>query len=239
MSDMKNKKAGKFDTFLASRSGKIFFNRVYSWGAAVVIVGALFKILHWPYGSLILMIGMFVEAFVFFISGFDNPALREDDERVSKSNDGVQGSTQMFSPDYAEKMTLAAGNMDEFSKIMTSLNTVSASLLNSYQQMSTYSESMSSDNDKFAENIKGLNTNAAQLNAIYESQLTCVAGQIESVKYINDSLDRIKSLYDGSIADSTAFRAESEKMTKQIESLNQVYARLLQAMTSSSAPLNS
>ena len=40
-------------------------NMVYGLGAAIVIVGALFKIQHWPYGSLILTIGMIVEALVF------------------------------------------------------------------------------------------------------------------------------------------------------------------------------
>ena len=46
-------------------------NMVYGLGAAIVIVGALFKIQHWPYGSLILTIGMIVEALVFTISAFE------------------------------------------------------------------------------------------------------------------------------------------------------------------------
>ena len=40
-------------------------NMVYGLGAAIVIVGALFKIQHWPYGYVILTIGMIVEALVF------------------------------------------------------------------------------------------------------------------------------------------------------------------------------
>ena len=54
-----------------SKSTKKIFNMAYGIGAAIVIVGALFKIQHWPYGSLILTIGMIVEAIVFFISAFD------------------------------------------------------------------------------------------------------------------------------------------------------------------------
>ena len=54
-----------------SKSTKKIFNMAYGIGAAIVIVGALFKIQHWPYGSLILTIGMVVEAIVFFISAFD------------------------------------------------------------------------------------------------------------------------------------------------------------------------
>ena len=241
---MGEKKAGKIDQFFASRTGKIFFNRVYSWGAAIVIFGAMFKILHLPYGNEILMGGMLVEVFVFFIAGFDNPVLREEDEDIQTSSTHsasyAHGNTApMFTPEYAEKMSDATRNMEDFSKIMNSLNDVSLSLLSSYQKISTASQGISDNSNGFAENIKGLNSNVSQLNNIYEAQLSSIANQIETVKYINDSLHRIKQLYDGTISDSTAFKAETEKMTRQIESLNQVYARLLQAMTTSNNPLNS
>ena len=48
-------------------------NYAYSWGAAVVILGTLFKLTHIPGANLMLFIGMGTEVFVFFISGFDRP----------------------------------------------------------------------------------------------------------------------------------------------------------------------
>ncbi len=55
-----------------AQKGKITIaNMVYGLGAAIVILGALFKIQHWPYGSLILTIGMIVEALVFTYSAFE------------------------------------------------------------------------------------------------------------------------------------------------------------------------
>ena len=55
-----------------AQKGKITVtNMVYGLGAAIVIVGALFKIQHWPYGSEILTIGMIVEALVFTYSAFE------------------------------------------------------------------------------------------------------------------------------------------------------------------------
>ena len=60
-----------------AKNGKITLtNMVYGLGAAIVIVGALFKIQHWPYGSEILTIGMIVEALVFTYSAFE----RQTDE---------------------------------------------------------------------------------------------------------------------------------------------------------------
>lgn len=230
-------KTSKLDSFFSGSGGKRFFNYTYSWGASIVIIGAMFKILHLPYGSWILGIGMVVEALVFFIAGFDNPNLREESRGQSTLDTSLAESKVSFSPEYTAKMSVAAQSMDDFSKIMSSLNEVSFSLLSSYKQLTNTSEGVAASTIGFADNLKGLNNNVTQLNAVYEAQLQSISDQIATVKYINESLDRIKGLFDGTVADSSAFRQETEKMTKQIEALNQVYARLLQAMTANN-PLN-
>lgn len=63
----------KIQRWLNSVEGKTFMNYAYSWGAAIVVLGALFKITHLPGGNIMLFIGMGTEVFVFFISGFDRP----------------------------------------------------------------------------------------------------------------------------------------------------------------------
>ena len=67
------KKEGWFMKWYHSYNGKKIVNIVYSAGASVVIVGALFKILHWPFASQILMLGMFTEAFLFLIGVLEAP----------------------------------------------------------------------------------------------------------------------------------------------------------------------
>ena len=54
-----------------SKSGKKIMNMVYGLGAAVVIIGALFKIMHWPFGNAMLIAGLVTEALVFAISAFE------------------------------------------------------------------------------------------------------------------------------------------------------------------------
>lgn len=68
--------------FLASRKGRRFYNFAYCWGACMVIAGALFKIMHLPFDNVLLLLGMGVEIFIFFISGFDVPAAEYRWERV-------------------------------------------------------------------------------------------------------------------------------------------------------------
>lgn len=59
--------------WMDSVPGQTFLNYAYSWGAAVVILGALFKLTHLPGGNLMLFIGMGTEVIVFFLSAFDRP----------------------------------------------------------------------------------------------------------------------------------------------------------------------
>ena len=63
----------RFFHWYESYEGKNVVNIVYSAGASVVIIGALFKILHWPGASQVLMVGMFTEAFLFLIGTLEHP----------------------------------------------------------------------------------------------------------------------------------------------------------------------
>jgi len=76
-----------------------------------------------------------------------------------------------------------------------------------------------------------LNENLSGLNSFYESQLTGIRSQMDTIVHINAGLNRIRDLYDSSIVDSATFRNENERMAQLLAQLNQVYSRMLQAMT--------
>ena len=61
------------ERFLSGEKGQRFFNFAYSFGAAIVILGALFKILHLPMGNALLCIGMGTEVLMFILTAFDRP----------------------------------------------------------------------------------------------------------------------------------------------------------------------
>lgn len=261
----KEKKQNNLAAFLASRTGRKFFNMLYSFGASIVIIGALAKIIHLPFGNELLVIGMVTEAFVFAISAFDNDQV--DYEESSQAGgvaviggtggatgtvggegggsvNGVSGfaggnivlgntgpyDPSKFSPEYVEHMDNAAKGMEEFGKVILTLNDVTQSLLGSYKTISDSTQGVSANSVGFSENIKNLNDHVTNINAVYEAQMQSIADQMNTIKYINESLERIRSLYDNTVMDSSAFKQENEKMTRQIQELNKVYARLLQAM---------
>ena len=72
MSQEKTKeKAKERGSLMESKTFKSLLVKLYGWGASIVIIGALFKIQHWPGAGLMLTIGLSTEALIFFVSAFD------------------------------------------------------------------------------------------------------------------------------------------------------------------------
>ncbi|MBP5196399.1 MAG: gliding motility protein GldL [Bacteroidaceae bacterium] len=78
----------KMQKWMDSPFGQVFMQYTYSWGAAIVILGTLFKLTHIPGANLMLFIGMGTEVFVFFISGFEKTYTK-----VPSSEGGAAGGT--------------------------------------------------------------------------------------------------------------------------------------------------
>ncbi len=66
----------RLEKFLQGEQGKRFINFAYSFGAAIVILGAMFNLLHFPFGNEIFFFGMITEVVVFILSAFDTPGTR-------------------------------------------------------------------------------------------------------------------------------------------------------------------
>jgi gliding motility-associated protein GldL len=64
--------------FVSGRWYKNFMSKVYGWGAALVIMGALFKINHYNYADIMLIVGLSTEALIFFFSAFEPPHVEPD-----------------------------------------------------------------------------------------------------------------------------------------------------------------
>ena len=83
----------RLQKWIDSVPGQTFLNYAYSWGAAIVILGTLFKLTHLPGANIMLFIGMGTEVCVFFISAFDRP--------FDKTADGLELPTH---PDLDEEV---------------------------------------------------------------------------------------------------------------------------------------
>ena len=101
--------------WMDSVPGQTFLNYAYSWGAAIVILGALFKLTHLKGGNIMLFVGMGTEAVVFFLAAFDRPFDKteigkelphdfESDEAIERA----EGLTVETAPDVAAQPGIAA-----------------------------------------------------------------------------------------------------------------------------------
>lgn len=86
--------------------------------------------------------------------------------------------------------------------------------------------------------METLNRNLLGLNAVYEIQLKSISNQIGTIEQITDGLNRVKEMYGDSIPSGYSIKHETEKMAEQLRQLNQVYARMLDAMTPQAATHN-
>lgn len=67
---------------LKTKRWKVLMGYVYGWGAALVLIGALFKLQHWNHSGIMLTIGLLTEAFIFFLSAFEPPLEQPDWTKV-------------------------------------------------------------------------------------------------------------------------------------------------------------
>jgi gliding motility-associated protein GldL len=158
-------------------------------------------------------------------------------ESIKKLNSAAEQIAKMAdlteaTKSYIDQISVVSHNLEKFSEITGSLGEVSDSLINSCKSISGKSEEGGDQTPvSYVENMNKLNENLSGLNQFYETQLTGIRSQMDTIVHINAGLNRIRDLYDSSIVDSATFRNENERMAQLLAQLNQVYSRMLQAMT--------
>ncbi|MDE6270499.1 MAG: gliding motility protein GldL [Muribaculaceae bacterium] len=258
--------------FISSENGQRFFNFAYSIGAAIVIWGALFKILHLPGGNTLLSIGMGTEVMMFILTAFDRPPREykweqvfpqfSDEEaegaeplvvtNVGPSPAQVQGATGTVNGrETASVPATSGGNAlssqggdaavdamaamaEEMSRLRATtkaLNEVSETLLASYKAITDNSANITAASTGYVDQMQALDRNIAGLNTIYEIQLRSISGQLEAIERVNKGIKNISEMYAKASEAGVDYCQESEKMAHYMQQLNQVYARMITAMT--------
>ncbi|TVQ08341.1 MAG: gliding motility protein GldL [Bacteroidetes bacterium] len=80
--------------FAQTKAFKNFMSKLYGWGAALVIMGAMFKIQHYPGAGVMLVVGLSTEALIFFFSAFEKPHEEPDWSLVYPELGGIEGDDQ-------------------------------------------------------------------------------------------------------------------------------------------------
>ena len=277
--------------WMDSVPGQTFLNYAYSWGASIVILGALFKLTHLPGANFMLFAGMGTEAIVFFLSAFDRPFDKTADGRdipthvteeyletgkvtygenegaaasggqtiiigggsfsggagiSAASSSSVAGSesegTEQIDESVAAAVAPGAGFSESCASAMGAAvagNSVAGGSVAggntawvSGQQGVT--PEMADSQNNYVEELKKLVETLEKVN----EQSTRLTRDSEEMENLNRTLTGISKVYEMQLKGASQqigtidqINEQSRKMAQQIEQLNKIYARMIEAMT--------
>ena len=218
-----------------SKRWKNFMAKLYGLGAAVVLIGALFKIQHWPMADFFLIIGLSTEAIIFAFSAFEPPHEEPDWSLVYPelaSADHAMGED--FKKDDQRSITEQLDNMLESAKIepelIESLGMGMRSLSDQARQMGEITGAAAATSE-YAESLKGASSKVSQLSESYAKASESLVGLTENVdagRSAGESLGRMsKNLGDLNEMYELQLRTSREKM----EAANQMFAGMGEMLT--------
>ncbi|MDX1906909.1 MAG: gliding motility protein GldL [Bacteroidia bacterium] len=212
--------------FLKSRRGVVIMNFIYGFAAAIVIIGALFKILHLQFANEMLIIGMVTEAIVFLISSIDPPGEDYEWERVyPQLADSSLAPTETPSLNWMNDMPKIDGHVfSDLSDTLTGLNT-------NVSKLSSVADAAGATNE-YTARIKEATGKIESLNSSYGVAVTSMGSFAaaaddarayhEQVQAITRNLGSLNNIYELELQDAKT----------HLKSLNQFYASMSQAMAS-------
>ncbi len=245
----------KIDQIVRTKGYKNFMAKLYGWGASVVILGALFKILHLPGANIMLILGMGIESIIFFFSAFEplhveyNWALvypelatgtdieLEEEQKKSRRDKKQQVKTDSLTPTQALDKMLEEAKIGP--ELMESLASGMRNLSDNAHKLAGVSDAVvSTDNytaslQKASESVRNLTLKYDKVAANLETDGGATAAYIESVKRATTAVSQLAVAYDQtakSMEQTNSFKAEMDKLTQNISKLSNVYGNMLAAM---------
>lgn len=186
--------------------------KLYGFGAAIVILGALFKLMDWPGAGAMLTIGLSTEAIIFFFSAFEKPheepdwslvypelAYMKDPDNNSTENSTIQELDNMLEKANVDQalITRLGDNLRSFNETVEGVN----KSMDAVSSTGEYSDQMREAARKLAE-----------MNTYYDLQL-------KTMQNIGNS-----------VSDSEKFQIEISKLGTNLEALNKMYSNMLNAI---------
>ncbi|MAZ72304.1 MAG: gliding motility protein GldL [Flavobacteriaceae bacterium] len=208
-----------------SKSSKKLFNMAYGLGASIVILGALFKILHWELGPLnggiLLAVGLITEAIIFAISAFEPVDDDLDWSLVYPELAGgaVSGKKKEAPKDAEGMLSQKLDNMLKEAKIdgelMASLGNSIRNFEGAAKGIAPTADAMASTK-KYSEEMALAAAQMDSLNSLYKVQIESTSRQTEANEQVAQNAEQLK--------------AQMENLATNLSSLNGVYGGMLSAM---------
>ncbi|MDY8134701.1 gliding motility protein GldL [Aquimarina sp. 2201CG5-10] len=205
-----------------SKSSKKLMNMVYGLGAAIVILGALFKIMHWKFGNEMLIIGLITEALVFTVSAFEPvdedldwslvyPELAGGNKKDKKEKETPEGLLSKKLDDMLKEARLDTSLMNSLGDSIRNFEGAAKGIAPSIDAIQ--------GTKKYSEEMATAASHLESLNGLYKVQLESSAKQAEANQAIAEN--------------AKALEEQMKSLSSNLSSLNGVYGGMLTAMNRS------
>lgn len=201
------------------------FNAGYGIGASIVILGALFKLVHWEYANEMLIVGMITEAIIFAISAFEKPLKTYEWDKVIDFENGkldMQIDPNLFGNIATQAGSTAAPSYGQVAPSQQAQQTMQASqapqavqapqtVPNAYPGVSNVEGLSDDDAQRLSQSIQNLAKTAGQLNDIAEFSL-------ETERFANN----IRKVSEN----TTRYAQNQEMLIDSTQNLQEIYQRI-------------
>jgi gliding motility-associated protein GldL len=198
-------------------------NFAYGMGAAVVIVGALFKIMHWPGAGPMLIVGLGTEAFIFALSAFDPVDNELDWSLVYPELAGGEAKAKGKKEDPADAQGLLSQKLDSMLKEARIDSSLMESLGNSIRNFEGAAKAISPTVDavastkKYSEEMSKASSHLETINGLYQVQV--------------QSAERNAQINNEVAENNLKLKDQMQSLTSNLSTLNNVYGGMLSAMS--------
>ena len=228
-------------------------SRMYGWGASLVIIGALFKIMHWPFADEALIIGMGVEAIVFFFSAFEQVHEEPDWSLVYPELAGLEAATrpadrgtQVVAGPTQQHITLSS-NLDKLMEeadigpeLINNLGRGLRNLSDNAARLADLSNATIATN-QYIQNMETASKSVLELSQSYKNKAEYLKHDLSlseeynsNLKNVVGSLNEMNEAYRDSARKAQDGAYASESLTKNLSALNTAYELQMQAAGSQS-----
>ena len=225
-----SKKKGGFVELLY----KTIMPKVYGIGAAVVIIGALFKILHLTGADEMLMIGLSTEAVIFFLSAFEPPHQEPDWSKVYPElaeDYEAPASHARVKPgaSITQQLDVSLEKAKIGPELIESLGKGMNHLAESAKKMSTLSDAAVATNE-YASNVKKASTQIVEMNKSYDVAIKAVASMSEASKDAGEYHNQVQKVTKNLAALNSVYEMELKDADTHVKNMNKFYESLTGAM---------
>ena len=230
--------------FVRSKGYKNFMTKLYGWGASLVILGALFKIQHYPGAGVMLMLGMCTEAIIFFFSAFEplhieyNWALvypelalgeDEDAETSGKKADKKKALTGTPTQQLDQMLTEAKIGPELIESLASGMRNLSdnAHKLAGAADATAATDGYVNNLKKAAESVRNLTLQYDKTSKSLDTDSNISAQYLENVQKAANAVGNLANIYEQTTkalkSDTGSYNEQLNKLNQNLSSINTLY----------------